>query len=451
MNLLRIPSFDEIHELNQEEMVKLYFITDPQLQGFLDDLLEDIREKYPSLSMRVEGPPGWGKTSFFYYMSAIVNNDNRFPRYIHIMNATSFASFDGIEHDTMIEKCLAALEYFFEDCCSDSSLVHEIQERDDRDDRWKVNFYIDYIHKHQGQFNKSLIIVLDGVDTIPEKYVGEISIELFNILSTTHIIKWLAIRDIVFKSYSDEIRKCLRTHFPHRREFPRVPLYGIINKRVKSCGTQPRNPFSKALCYVIQNFSEGDNRIGLAILKDIMNKSHPRELGGPINKSTIQELFEKKSINVILENGLIPNIFKSYANVNSDIPLAKEVFSLLTCLQHIDESFCEFISVSISSKLSKVLRKTIDVIKINQQDIKDAAAFLVREKLASVILEEPLTAEITKKGELTMEFIDLDIYINACRENIDKSSLEKKKQFWDIASQSSDFQDVVREKLYGDV
>jgi hypothetical protein len=452
-----IPSFDEIHKLEENEMIGLYYIQDLQLQGFYNELLADITEPFPCQSIRIEGPPGWGKTSFFYYMAARINHNEECLKYLYIINATSFASFKGIDYDSMKRNCLIAIEAYIENCCSDRSLNSDIGERGDKDDTWKLNFYLEYMAKNKRKFSKSLIMVLDGVDTIPGKYVGELSIELFNLLNSSHIIKWLAIRDIVFQSYPEEIRSCLRTHFPHRREFPRIPLYGIISKRIQSCGNNSNNPFSQMLCYVTQNFCEGDNRIGLAVLKSIMNLAdpldlspeHPKEL--PIPKlplETIQKLFEGSALKIFVSNGIIPNIFKLFANINNKLPLAKEVFSLLACLQLIDERFQKFISVSISEKWTRV-SKSYKEVSIKMQDIYDTITFLSNEKLVSIVVDKPLTVSITKKGELTLQFVESAIYINSCKENLEKSDMRKPEVFWQLAYVSSDYEDDVRKQLYG--
>ena len=453
LNLGHMPSFDDIHGLDDKELVNLYFVSDPGLHGFKNDLLDDMSEKYPSLSMRIEGPPGWGKTSFFHYLSAIVNPDLTFPRYLRVVNATSFASFEGIKSNTMVTQCYKAIESFYLSCCCDTSMVTDQQEYENRDDADKLHFYIDYIDTHIKDFSRRLVVILDGVDTIPEKYVAEISIELFNILSSTNIIKWLAIRDNVFRSYSNEVKQCVRTHFSHRREFPRVPLHGIIKKRIRNCGSEHViNPFSRGLCSVIQDLCGGDNRIGLATLKSIMNTADPGKLPkSPININAIQQLFEAQLVTVALDNGLVPNIFDSYANINTLFPIAKEVLLLAAYLMEVDQKFCDFVSLSLTQKLSSVRRKTIDLMTIDDKDIKAAIAFLEQEKLVEIRVRDPLTVEISKKGELTSQWVEHDFYQVACKEALEKHSIAKDELFWKIASEPSDFSESVRKKLYGTI
>jgi Cdc6-like AAA superfamily ATPase len=438
----RSPSFTDIHELPDDEFLDQYYNSDPELIGIMQELKEELQVQYPMHAIRIQAPPGWGKTSFLSYIARTVNKEDM-QRYITIIKCDDLASINSLDSNLIEERSYQALREFFSQCCINPAYYQATVNNKDIDKREKIRRLIERLRKHPKDFSKKLAIVLDGVDTIPEQFICTTALEMFNLFSSSEIIKWLAIRNTTFEAYSDDIQNKLSSFFPLKHEFPRVSLLQIIKKRIKFVnGDNALNPYSPKLCLHVQSLTENDHRKGLAALKDIIIQAKADSIEG-VTEEYLQRLFEQAAITSLIRQGHVPNIFQAYGGINTQFPLAKEVLELAYCHQHYDDVFKELIEESVTEKTSYVVAKSLMVAGISPEEIGTALEYLAKLRLLDVNPNKSIS--LSSRGLAFKAYLNNRYYIDECWNRLETQ--KENKIFWRIAKMESHFREKLM-KLY---
>lgn len=446
LKLKKLPSFSDIHELEDDDFEALYFRDDPQLVGFIDNLLENLQGDYPSGALRIQAAPGWGKTSFFFYLERFLNERSS-TRFIYIFNANELANQTGVEKDNIERECLNALIEYTSACCDDKTETEYIINHKDLSDKTKVNRLVDFIRKNPPRFSKRLVAILDGVDLLSQELALETAIALFHLFQSSQIIKWLAIRDTTFGTYSEIVKDQIATLFPGLYCLPSLSLYEIAQLRIwHAGGDKSIMPFSKKLCLQIQRLSAGDHRQGLATLFEI-SQTCPTLNIRDISPDRIRSHFERSSTTVFLRRELVPNLFGPDINPNPLIPLTKEVMALIYYRKRIDDIFMRLLNESFEDKLVALGVRERTNVRIIKKDVNDAAMKLSR--IGLIIFHNIENITVTEKGHAVREYIEQEFYINECRVML--KNIVTDKFFWDIATLQSGYRVMLMRRFFATV
>lgn len=444
-----VPSFSDIHELSEKDFDKLYFRSDPNLTGFIDNLLENLQGDYPSGALRIQAPPGWGKTSFFHYLRRITNRQ-KIARYIQIFDANELASSTGIDKGGIFLEVLSTLINYFDNCCTDENIANDTKNNSNLSDQEKVRSLVGFVRNNEIKFSKRLVVIIDNVDILSQEHVLEFATTVFQLFQTNLIIKWLAIRDVTFEKYSELARDQIATLFPGLYLLPNIPLFEIAKLRIKHVGQNSViNPFSKKLCAQIQQLSGGDHRQGLAALLEISQSCSPKDLSRTaLIPDDVRSLFERKAIPIFLRRGILPNLFRPELNTSSIIPLTREVMNLLYYRTRIDDVFISLLNESISTKISAISRDAFPHVKVIRKDVNESAEHL--SKLNLISFSSPDNIHITKIGYAVRDYIvDQEFYVKECRETL--VGVQEDSLFWKQAILSSGFRQMLMKNFFGRV
>ncbi|HUU17765.1 MAG TPA: hypothetical protein VMW72_11490 [Sedimentisphaerales bacterium] len=441
-----IPRFFEIHDLaGTARFMKLYHHDDPMLEAFIADLLEGLTGTNPEPAVRIESPRGWGKTSCFYFLMEHEKVRGRFHH--QVIHAGRFIGSDGIDTGATFRTLFEAVYGYLKECAPESDFVADILDNQDLNNYEKLNEFLKYIIATKTRLTKKLVLVIDDVDHITdEKHVLAIAVEVFKMLQQAPIIKWLAVRNVTYRNYSEETKKDIDTLFPIVYPFPNVSLSDIVKIRVSEVSGPDRiNPFSPRLCQVIQQLHYGDHRKGLAILKQLLLANPPKGIKLNTAEGFIQRHIERGSIRVLLREESLPNVFTASGNVNTVLPLPLEILQLASYRRKIDDEFIGLVKQSLASKVDPGDRTRKELIQISKEDMIAAAVYLEN---IGIIEFNGDRIRLTEKGRITQRYAEQEYYYDVCCDLL-KDTDTKHEIFWKLVLVGSTYGPMLRDKLLG--
>jgi len=448
LNWKDLPRFIEIHHLESTaRFMRLYHYADAKLEAFVEDVLEGLTGTNTEAAVRVESPPGWGKTSCFYFLREHEKVRNRFHH--NVIHAGSFGGMDGVDKEATFTTCFEAVYGYLRECAPDPRFAADILANKDLNNHAKLNEFLKYITANKSQLAKKLVLVIDDVDSITnESQVLAIAVEVFKILQQAPIIKWLAVRNVTYSNYSPAIKKDIDTLFPIVYYFPNVSLSEIVELRIREVsGSDGINPFSVRLCQVIQQLHSGDHRKGLAILKQLLLANPPKGIKVNTAEKFIQRHIERGSIRVLLREESLPNVFTARGNVNTVLPLPLEVLQLASYRREIDDEFIGLIKESLASKTSPRDTPCKELVQLSEADIMAAVSYL--EMLEVMEFQGGAkTIRLTEKGRITQRYAEQEFYAAVCCDLLESTDV-KPNLFWKLAAAGSPYGAILRDKLLG--
>jgi hypothetical protein len=192
----------------------------------------------------------------------------------------------------------------------------------------KINKLFDIYGDKSYPFKKSLIVVLDDMDTVKnEDDIKNIIVAFKGICGSGQAInKWVSLRETTFKNYSEELHREL-TFFQQPFILPLVSLFDIVNKRISYKNTNGINPFSEELCKKILKLKNGSIRDALGILNMILHYTKPPQKNQ--SEVIIQNWFEKSAITTLLKQNEVPNIHTEEFITVFNYPIAYDVLHII--------------------------------------------------------------------------------------------------------------------------
>jgi len=440
-----VPNFVAIHKLgSSERFLKLYHSDDPHLTAFFANLMEGLETKDPEPTIRIESPPGWGKTSCFFYLREDKELSQKF--YYSIIDASRLIGSKGLDRDATFTECFESVYAYLHECSPDKNFAQDLLANDNLSALQKLSTFLRVIEKGEMGVEQRLVVVIDDVDVIlqEEDVIGAV-LEIFRFLKTPDIIKWLAIRGVTYENYTRKTQEQIDTLFPIHYDFPNVSLSAIVNRRIQEVSDQNAiNPFSERLCDLIQSLYKGDHREGLATLKELLQTISPGDLKKKANTKSVQEHIERLSVHTLLKRQAIPNIFSIDGNVNTLLPIPMEVMQLTSFRRVINDEFLKLVGQSLSSKYEMISGGKYLAARIKHQDILDAVEYLVR--LGLIELQQNQNISLTIRGEIAKRFLGQKYYVHLCKNALKENP--ENDVFWRIAEAVTPYHAILMDDLF---
>jgi len=437
-----MPLFGSIHMLDGESLIQLYHADDPNLRRLISELTEYVRAEVMG-SMRITGQPGHGKTSFFYYMQ----ESQQVSKGLHmdIVHAASFVGLSRVDKRAISHACLDILTRYFQDCAPRGCSWRKAMSGSKKSVVLKINALSDLLAKRKKGFSKRLVVVIDDVDLIPEEHLVPIVLRFFSHLQSPRIAKWLAIRPTTYVDFEPTQRCNLDTLFPGLTSFPEIRLFDIVCRRlVPIIEKNGINPFSPALCDSVHNIFNGDHRQGLAFLRELLFTPPPKQLRKTEGQPAFCRFFERNAIAKLVERGSLPNVFTPYRDVNSVLPLAKEVLALGGFWREVDRRFISLIAESLTLKCEAFLGTSKNPVRVTARRVLDALKALQLQDL--VILTGQTSFDLTPRGRFVQRLLDQPHYVNICRSALPSDLRDE--LFWNVALIETNYRDTLLNELF---
>lgn len=278
----KLPNFGSIHELDANDFLDYYFDEDPEIRRMTSNLLVGLRgEKPATINTRLIGNPGVGKTTYMYYIRALTKKEKSkdFSRYYYWIFHSDKAVYNGKINRSVIlrdvERCFLR---WYTNSDIEYNLYNKItEEKMDADERIQKLTDL-YIHNSTVKTKmKTLIYVIDGVDTVDEQLVIPLVKEIMTLLVPISIRVILTVREIEYKKFKAPTTRLIDTFFPMLKKFPAINLKQIVDKRLSKY-PNTINPFSEELCSFAMDVFNNDHRLGLARLLQILEDNSPGNL-----------------------------------------------------------------------------------------------------------------------------------------------------------------------------
>ncbi len=307
--------------------------------NFIVNILESI-DASGSTNARLIGKMGSGKTTFLHYLKKIISKDKDIAEktFFSIIRASKVDDFT--EYENMLQEIIINESYknYFTDAGfeDDFLFISTLKESNLR----ILNYLKAFYNENKPKFKKSLIVVLDDMDTLKEDMAYRIGISFKKILGSGSMSKWISIRGNTYDRYSAKT-KDIFTFFAETLNLPTESLYEIISKRIKlRNGNSAKNPFSKSLCDRIMLLHDGSIRDSLATLKIILQYVEPKT---EKPEAFIQNWLEHSAITALLLSGEIPNVHSEYFVTVFNYPIAYDLLHIIE-FSHIKSHIYSIIS-----------------------------------------------------------------------------------------------------------
>lgn len=343
LNWEKIPDLGPCHNYaasgEEEEFLHRYVITE-ELRNFCGTLLLKLKTKrigHPVVML--EGDPGIGKTTLVYALKAHVTNDAELNS-AYTFYACHANCIDNPDWEReILYHSKQALKALFSSC-NQLKLLNQIcaDESDDVDGlRVQINRLKTCIagEKHRNKFKKTLVFVLDNVDTVTDSERVIEAFELINkILEPSIIKKWIVVRPETVRNYSIKQKKRIESFISDHLTMPRVSLFDVVKKRIsKTTGNKSKkiNPFGPDLCdELVLPLCNGNLRKGLSVLEAVLRDTPPKGFADrKTDKKIIRNYLRKCIVPVLFKENLLVNLHDIRYSIKSmEAPMAYDLLCL---------------------------------------------------------------------------------------------------------------------------
>jgi len=322
------PNFQTCHRHKDLNNFKEEYFKSTEIDNLIANALKFITP-HGSSNAKLTGKMGSGKTTFLHYLRKIIASDPSLSTKVFFYIIRSGNISPKEHHENLREIILTrAFKQFFDDA-NYKNQYDTIMLDTNITDQEKLLKLTTFYQDKENKFSKSLIFVLDDLDTINNE------VDVINILNSFKRIcgsgdsmsKWVALRDTTIDNYSYETLKEL-TYFVQPLVLPSVSLYDIVKQRIiAKNGVHAINPFSKDLCNKILKLKDGSIRDSLGVLNGFLHYTEPPKQKQA--ETIIQNWFEKSALTVLLKLKEIPNIHTEKFVTVFNYPVAYDLLQII--------------------------------------------------------------------------------------------------------------------------
>jgi len=320
-----MPNFQTCHRNKEDESFEAEYYEDVEITNLLNNVF-DLFQSEGSSNARLTGKMGSGKTTFLHYIKRIISKKAISDKVCFtIIRAGRVDTTDFREslRGLIIEK---SFKVFFKDAGYGDDFNRINEQQISRQEKINRLFY--FYADSSSSFKKSLIVVLDDMDTVKdENDIKNIIVAFKGIGGSGQAInKWVSLRETTFKNYSEELHNEL-TFFQQPFILPQVSLFEIVKKRISYKNDNGINPFSNDLCKKILKLKNGSIRDALGILSMILHYTNPPQKNQ--SEAIIQNWFEKSAITTLLKQNEVPNIHTEEFITVFNYPIAYDLLHII--------------------------------------------------------------------------------------------------------------------------
>jgi len=436
----KIPEFKSIHSLDSERFIGCYYLPET-VNEFMDKITSSIIDGYGFNHKTIIGDPGCGKTTFIYYLKSSLNKrketSNFHMEILHIQRMVCKNDYEAVVEDRVIN---ILSRYFSE---NNLQKEYETLTKDSTSNKISINNIEDFLVERKSKFKKRLIIVIDDVDETPEQTVNDSLRYLYSLVECEQISKWLIARSTTLNNYNENLISFIETKFPQRMTFPKVDLFGIIEKRVKFDNPNGINPFIPEVCHHIITTHNNDLRVSVSnSIAFLENLSPPKTAKN--NPKFAGHYFLTNFTKVMTEIGVFPNI---YSNAISHLfPIEKDVFLILAATNRFSSGNLSILEGHYRNIYENIHNKTFIsesyLINLDMDHVNEAISLLKNNRLIIESTRKTMKGffKLTPKGESFVRFVTENYY----REHTEALSIGNNEKrhpvFWDLAEMLPEYE-----------
>lgn len=443
------PDFGNCHELvatgELEEFYQRYLVSS-ELQDFSNNLAFKLKNKKNNSSswVLISGNPGIGKTTFLYALIAHVEIDPALrEKYVFSVCHANNVSGENwkLEIFRHVKRALKKLyiecsqtDAFDRICCSgdDSESSLDTQIRDLKNFMFKEG--------NKNFFPKTLVFVVDNVDTVMDEERIISSFELINtIIEPSGIKKWIAIRPETLSRYSKPGRVRMKSFVRENMNMPVISFYDVVCKRIDNSSggnDNPLNPFNKELCdEFIFPLCDENMRKSFDVLEKILEFVPPKGFAGKTinDSSVIANYFRNRLTRTLNEAGELVDLHKQvYRTKEIESPI---IYDLLKLVPFSASSNALFAMLhDATARRNTVIGYKItgrdSTFKISATEFKESLRILNDLNMIRWDQTED-TITITQKGNALCNLATAQHYAEVCKENPDTN---RSSIYWEAAN-----------------
>ncbi len=436
------PSIGAIHKLDNDRFLGSYYVPET-VKEVVDRILYSIKDGYGFSNKTIIGEPGAGKTTFIYYLKKQLDNDNQINNYhIEILHLQRMLK-NGDASETIERRVLKALRGYFSSNGKDKEYEDYIKEPHEIKD--KINNLEDYMIEHKDEFHKKLILVVDDIDETEEEIVERCIKHFHSLVECEQISKWIVVRSVTLNHYHKDLLGFIKTKFCQTVPFPKVDLFGVIEKRITHDNPNGTNPFTSKLCHLILTTYNNDLRQAssnyLAFLEHV---KPPKSVKN--NPEFSGQYLIKNFTKVMSSIGVFPNIYLN--SLSNTVPVEKDIFLILAAKNRFVSGYLVKLEKHYKNIYSSIYRKRYKeesyLININMDHIQQSIAYLIKHEL---IMENKSLKEhytLSLRGESFVRFVVENVYKDHCMADCERYGESKHPVFWDLTTQYPDYDVQIR-------
>lgn len=454
LNWPSLPNFGDCHTITELSRFRENYALTADITRLKHNLLETLTGKFEMQYLRIMGEPGAGKTSFLYSLikdgaGEDKQNEKLLRQFVfHIFHVNRADSEHYVE---IIQKEVRSAWKQYYEAIGFNDIYLSITSKKSSSIKEQLNDLTDYYKHNKAKFaEKVLIFVIDDVDLLPGSQLVEIATTVIKNLEVRSVKKWLVIRNETFAEYTGDSKTIVSSFFPEHHQFPNVPLYEIIEYRIKSLTKNSgSNPFSRALCHTVTKLCASNLRESLATLKSILELTDPKGLKGKATgEEFVQNYINRISIKAFIQEGLLPNITNPELR-NVPVPIPLDLIILARIIQ--DEQLLfrcvqDCINVRHSSVNSGSSNSRTEF-KLREETFSHSVKQLAEKGL---LYKQGKNIQLTGKGEVLSVYANRAAYISDMLElstsHFDQNALEKR--FNDLCRVTVDHEKIATDAIY---
>ncbi len=440
-----LPNFGLIHTLPEAKQFIANYYAPAEVERVLHNFFVGLRGEYQLLNLRIMGAPGAGKTTFLYYLKALLEINPELVvsarYYIHIAHVQALIYEGKVDENEVLEDILKAFTEFF-----NHSGLSEIAEdfNGEGTTKRRVRKFTDFYKDNKKKFRKILVYALDDVDNATDDQVLDVSRFLYEHLEVASVKKWLSIREVTYNAiYSAQTRDYLQNFYTDRLPFPSISLYGLMSFRISKLGKGAKNPFSEALCQIVEDVHLGHLRLCLSTLRNLIMDIQPKGFKVGTDIAVIRKYMEKSSYITFFRHGVFPNIHDPIYRMFKNIPTLTEILLLLKHTSRTDEFLLGILNDVISAKVSSIPDMRNTEYRITSSDFNDSIKFLIDHEL--ITKTGKARCILTSKGEMTCAVANTPYFIGLSQEAMGHPV--DMDLYWKIVKMRVDYNYMVLDKL----
>ncbi|EKN4030260.1 hypothetical protein ACHZG4_002117 [Yersinia enterocolitica] len=446
LNWSKLPNFGNCHSTNDYDHFQKNYYCNEDIDSLYINLITTLSSGLNSQNIRIAGEPGAGKTSFLYAFKYMCENaaagselDNYVIYIVHINRTYDVNNQFFI--DEANQHIIDAWKYFYSKC-SRGNVFSEMQESSDNPKNL-LNKLSDYYKKNKKIFNKMLILAIDDVDLLSGEQVNHAVEHLLRSIEINSVKKWLSIRRVTLENYNGTTKKKIEEFFPDPYEFPSIPIYDLIDYRIKqTCGNSTgfKNPFNELLCNeIISSICEKNLRESLGLCKTILEDNLPGKFNSSTDEVVISNYIQTSAIKSLCSSQKLIDLHSDSYRLTI-FPLAVDI---LACTQfHTDENiiFGAVNDCCIKRANLAGISEEGHIYKIRTSEFNDVIKTLISHGcIAQKTIKERIF--LTEKGKVTITFALREYYYEYCKRV--NNVLLSANHYWAMSSKKIDHKSIV--------
>ena len=240
-------------------------------------------------------------------------------------------------------------------------------------------------------------------------------------------------------NYKKDFLNFIETKFCQNIPFPRISLYGILEKRIQAVNSTSHNPYSQKLCSLIISIFDNDLRRSIHNSVAFLEYLSPSK-GMNNNPSFISEFFVKNFTKIMTKINVFPNIY--FDPIVSTAPIEKDLFLILATHNSFYSGFLGKLSEHYKDAYAKAFRdddiKQSYLINFDMNHINKATEYLVNQRL---INEEETDNfyTLTNRGASFVKFVTENLYTEHCEKQCIEHGNKRSEVFWKLAKKQPEF------------